>query len=57
MLYEHLKPVHGYINEVLITGIRKRIDNSYILKDDCGNEFTITEDTFNELKRKGVHVY
>lgn len=57
MLYEHIKPVHGFIQERLITGIRKRKDNTYLLKDDCGNEFIITEATYNELLRKGVTVY
>lgn len=57
MLYEHFKPVHGFINETIITGIRKRRDGLYFIRDDVGNEFTITEDTFTELKRKGVKVY
>ena len=57
MLYEHIKPVYGFINEKTITGIRKRSDNSCVLRDDCGNEFIITESTYNELLGKGVKVY
>lgn len=58
MLYEHFKPVHGFINEKVITGIRHRKnDNMYFLRDDCGNEFTISINDYIELERKGVHRY
>lgn len=58
MLYEHFKPVHGFINEKIITGIRHRkIDNTYFIKDDTGNEFTISAEDYNELLRKGVQGY
>lgn len=54
MLYEHFKPVHGFINERIITGIRHRkIDNKFFIKDDTGNEFTISAEDYNELLRKG----